>query len=328
MAVGVFDTRRPRVDALIGAHGFSPDMLSYWCESAYRQDALYRNARRRGVASAVPGDPPSERSPLHTGHILLLMVPESILLGRSWWLCLARPGSAFSDAEQRQAEQMLRQWLVGFCRLDEPSAGRLMISHDNKLLHADPATEQRMFDPPDKLNALLKLFRPVTSQRWPEIADTTIRDLVLDLAGTNYWIRFCRGQAFEHEQTLHWFVDLRPLDDEDELPAVHLLPDDRIAHAVAYIHDNFATSPSLTQIASAVNISPFHFHRLFSKQVDISPKHYVQRKQMQVAKWMLRSTRLQIGRIAILAGFSSHGHFTRTFHRLIGVSPSEYREES
>ena len=45
-----------------------------------------------------------------------------------------------------------------------------------------------------------------------------------------------------------------------------------------------------------------------------------------MAKWMLRALRIPIGSIAEMTGFSSHGHFTSTFHRLIGVSPTEYRE--
>jgi AraC family transcriptional regulator, regulatory protein of adaptative response / methylated-DNA-[protein]-cysteine methyltransferase len=107
---------------------------------------------------------------------------------------------------------------------------------------------------------------------------------------------------------------------------VGIVSDPRIAQAIAYIHENFDSSPSLTDIARHVHVSPFHFHRLFSKQVGASPKHYLQKKQLQMARWWLRRTNTAIANVAKQAGFSSHGHFTSTFHRVVGKSPSEYRE--
>ena len=102
----------------------------------------------------------------------------------------------------------------------------------------------------------------------------------------------------------------------------------RVAQAVAYIHENFNQSPTLTQVAQNVGVSPFHFHRLFMKHVGISPKQYLQRKQMQVAKWLLRSSRQSIGKVATQSGFASHGHFTSTFQRMAGMSPRRYRESN
>ena len=101
----------------------------------------------------------------------------------------------------------------------------------------------------------------------------------------------------------------------------------RIARAIAYLHDVYPESPSLAQISKQAHMSPFHFHRLFSRQAGISPKHYLQKKQLQVAKWLLRSSKHSIGSIAAHTGFASHGHFTSTFHRLVGVSPTEYRQQ-
>ncbi|MEE9213151.1 MAG: AraC family transcriptional regulator [Phycisphaeraceae bacterium] len=325
LGVAVFDVRRPRPDAVLGAHGISAEALIGWCESAYQRDPLFRAARRRGVAAAGPDAPADQRCPLHHGHVMVLMLPESLVLRRWWWFLLAR-GTAFSAHERQQAEQWLRQWRVGFCQLDEPGAGRLMIGHDDQLLHADPCSEQWLGESPNKLDELLGLFRPVVAQRWPNITDQAMRDVALDLSGTPYWVRFCRGRGIDRDVAEHWFVELRPLE-EDDLPTVHEVEDPRIARAIAFIHDHFQRSPSLTRLADAVHISPFHFHRMFTRQVGLSPKQYLQRKQMQVAKWVLRSTRTPIGRIAAQAGFASHGHFTSTFHRLVGVSPSEYREK-
>jgi len=139
------------------------------------------------------------------------------------------------------------------------------------------------------------------------------------------WVCFRRCRAVEGPGHEHWYLEVRSLE-PDELTTVGLVADPRIAQALAFIHEQFAQAPSLADISRHVHVSPFHFHRLFTRQVGISPKHYLQRKQLQVAKWLLRQGGVPIATIAVRTGFSSHGHFTSTFHRLVGVSPSEYRE--
>ena len=49
----------------------------------------------------------------------------------------------------------------------------------------------------------------------------------------------------------------------------------RIAQALTYVDENFQDQPSLTEIADQVGLSEFHFHRLFSRWVGISPKQFL-----------------------------------------------------
>jgi AraC-like DNA-binding protein len=184
-----------------------------------------------------------------------------------------------------------------------------------------------MLSTPNLLVDLLGQMHPIIQQRWPSLADNVIRDFAINLNDMPYWIRTTRRRMLDAPDAAYWYVELRPLE-RGELPTVSVVPDERIARAIAFMHEEYQASPSLSRIAQAVHISPFHFHRMFSKQVGVSPKHYLQGKQLQVAKWLLRSTRLPIGTIATRAGFASHGHFTSTFHRLVGMSPTEYREKS
>lgn len=158
-------------------------------------------------------------------------------------------------------------------------------------------------------------------QRYPNWVDYAAHDLVLELDRQPVWVVLRRSQALEDARAVHWHLELRPLE-ADDMPAVGLLKDDRIARALAYIHEHFAESPSLSDIARIVHISPFHFHRLFTRMVGLSPKIYLQRKQLQVAKWLLRKGGMPIGQIARKSGFSSHGHFTSTFHRIVGTAPA------
>ncbi len=255
------------------------------------------------------------------------MLPESLSQRRWWWLAVGgrKPFTAY---QQEVASLMLRQWQTQFNCLAEPGSGRLLIGHDGRLIHADPWTQVQLAQSPHILQQLRDTLYPVASQRWGNNACKQLRDFATDLNSKPYWVCFHQSQAQADDDTSrHWYVELRPLEPED-LPTIGSIEDRRVAQSIAYIHDYYHQSPSLAQVAGAVSVSPFHFHRLFTKHVGISPKHYVQRKQLQVAKWLLRSSRFSIGTVASRSGFASHGHFTSTFQRVVGMTPRQYREQS
>ena len=56
----------------------------------------------------------------------------------------------------------------------------------------------------------------------------------------------------------------------------------RIADAIGYINANIQQQPSLDEIAAAINLSPFHFQRLFSRWAGVTPKKYLQENAKRV----------------------------------------------
>ena len=158
---------------------------------------------------------------------------------------------------------------------------------------------------------------------WPTTRCTT---LPYKVAGKPYWVRFNRKRLIDLPLAEHWYLELYPLE-EGELVTIGSIEDERVARAIGYIHETFQEAPSLAEMARAMHVSPFHFHRLFTQSLGISPKHYLQQKQLQVAKWLLCTSREPISTLAARTGFASHGHFSSTFQRLVGKSPSQYREE-
>jgi len=179
---------------------------------------------------------------------------------------------------------------------------------------------------PKIFDDLTEQLQPVAEQRWEDLADQDLHEVTLNLGGQSTWVRFYRGRGGRGIDRRHMYVELRK-SAKDDLPAVGLVEDERTALAMGYISDHFVDTPGLTELAEYVETSPFHFHRLFSNHAQISPKHFLLRTQLQHAKWLLRASREQIGEVSILAGFASHGHFTATFHRMVGISPSQYREK-
>ena len=325
LAMGLINLRKPQPDELLSSHGWPIDDLLAWCDEGFKDDTLLQTAKRRGVASVTPGEADKRNSLQTAGFTLTCMAPESLRKRRWWWCQMARKDRNFTAVERQVAHLLLRQRQVQFNYVPPPGLGHLLLGHDDRLIHVDPATQVRLLQNRGMLEQLIHSLHAVGAQRWPESTPDQSHDFGIELAGRLHWVCFSRGAAIDDARAMRWCVELRPLA-AGELPAVGSVDDARIARAIAYLHDHYQESPSLTCVAEAVDVSPFHFHRLFTRHVGVSPKRYLQRKQLQDAKWLLRATRTPIGQIAASTGFSSHGHFTSTFRRLTTVSPTEYRE--
>ncbi len=324
MALGIIDTRLLKPDCFLFLNGVSNRDLNRWCDGRPRQDTMLNEARRKGISlGKSTRSSPSTPLPALT-HSMVLMKPLSSTSRQFWYLAVGRKSGRFDTLEQQAASLLLNTIQASFDCITEPDMGRLIIGSDGRLIHADPGIMMRFLHKPNYFKELSEILMPVIHQRWPAIADHAAHDLALSISDNPIWIRFRQGPKLDTSELVNWYIELRPLA-EDDLPPIGLVSDPRVSGALAYLSDHYAQSPSLPKVARHVHTSPFHFHRLFSKQVGISPKHYVLRMQLQIAKWLLRSSRLPIGRIADKTGFASHGHFTATFHRTVGCSPTHYR---
>ncbi len=326
VVLGIINPGRPSADELLAVAGVKGAEVRKWCEQDSRRDALLKQAHRKGfavgkTAKSTPGPalPPSR-------HAAVFMQNAVQGLSRAWYLAVSRKSRAFSDEDLRLAGLALNMIRAQFDHAGEPDLIRVMLGEDSRLIHADPRGETAFLRSPKILQDLIDQLEPVAYQRWDDLGDHEMHQMTLKLGRSAQWVRFYQGRAGRGIDSRHYYVELRP-SGRDDLPAVGLVDDDRVAAAMGYMSDHFVETPGLTELAEYVEASPFHFHRLFTRFAQISPKHYLLRTQIQHAKWMLRATRAPIGEIAIESGFSSHGHFTATFHKMVGMIPSEYREK-
>jgi AraC-like DNA-binding protein len=84
---------------------------------------------------------------------------------------------------------------------------------------------------------------------------------------------------------------------------------------------------SLGQVAKAVNTSTFYFCKMFKKATGLNFTDYVSRLRIEKAKNLLLNRNLRVSEIAYEVGFQSLTHFNRVFKRIMGQSPTEYREQ-
>ncbi|MDO4320295.1 MAG: AraC family transcriptional regulator [Bacteroidales bacterium] len=92
-----------------------------------------------------------------------------------------------------------------------------------------------------------------------------------------------------------------------------------------YITENYQRAISLGGVASLVQMSPTAFCNAFKKSSGLSFGKYLLAYRMKMAAKLLSTTLDNISEIAYKVGYNDAPHFTKTFHRYFGVSPSEYR---
>jgi AraC-like DNA-binding protein len=84
----------------------------------------------------------------------------------------------------------------------------------------------------------------------------------------------------------------------------------------------------LERAAAQAGISPFHFLRLFSSVLGVTPHQYLVRSRLRHATRLLADDDTSITDVAYDVGFGDLSNFVRTFHRAAGVSPRRFREAS
>ena len=98
----------------------------------------------------------------------------------------------------------------------------------------------------------------------------------------------------------------------------------RIADAIGYINANIQQQPSLDEIAAAINLSPFHFQRLFSRWAGVTPKKYLQILTVDRAKALLAESKPLL-EVSDSVGLSSSSRLHDHFVQLEAVTPGEYK---
>ncbi len=93
-----------------------------------------------------------------------------------------------------------------------------------------------------------------------------------------------------------------------------------------YMDANLSERITLKDLARIAEASRFHFARQFRIRTGESPMGYLLRARIERAKDVLRKDdSATVADIAAMLGFADQSHFTRTFRRLVGTSPTDYR---
>jgi AraC family transcriptional regulator len=93
----------------------------------------------------------------------------------------------------------------------------------------------------------------------------------------------------------------------------------------AHIEENISARIHIKQLARLIGLSASHFCRAFKSSFGTSPRDYVLRRRIEVAQALMLTTPAPLSAIAVSCGMCDQQHFTRSFGRIVGESPSTWR---
>lgn len=103
------------------------------------------------------------------------------------------------------------------------------------------------------------------------------------------------------------------------------LPNWRLKRAIAILEGDSGKTPSLSEVAESVRLSPTAFCRAFKQSTGTSPHRYSVVHRIERAKALMNDHKLNLTQIAFECGFSSSSQFSVVFKRFTGVSPRQFR---
>src|SRR4051812_14105420 len=88
---------------------------------------------------------------------------------------------------------------------------------------------------------------------------------------------------------------------------------------------DYALPLDVPALASIACVSEAHFIRTFKTTFGETPHRYLQRRRVERAMYLLRTSNRTVTDVCMEVGFASLGTFSRTFRDIVGESPSEFR---
>lgn len=103
------------------------------------------------------------------------------------------------------------------------------------------------------------------------------------------------------------------------------LPAEKLQKVLDYVDQHIDERLPIARLAATINMSPFHFARLFKQSTGLAPHAYLLTRRVERAKRLLSDQALPLVHVATSVGFQTQGHFTEVFRRYAGLTPRHYR---
>jgi AraC family transcriptional regulator len=91
-----------------------------------------------------------------------------------------------------------------------------------------------------------------------------------------------------------------------------------------FLHENFSAPPGLSELAKAVNVHPTHLARVFRQFERCTVGDYIREVRINYARQRMLTSNESLVEIALAAGFADQTHFTRSFKRVTGMTPTAF----
>ena len=102
----------------------------------------------------------------------------------------------------------------------------------------------------------------------------------------------------------------------------------RLQLMMQYIHTHYSENIALEDIAASAAIGKGTALHLFQENIKITPVNYLIRYRLKQAALLLSGTEKKITVISFETGFNNVDHFCRSFKKIYGITPTDYRKQS
>lgn len=98
-----------------------------------------------------------------------------------------------------------------------------------------------------------------------------------------------------------------------------------VSRALSYMQRNLSQPFSMDALSGEINLSKYYLIKLFSRHMGMTPYHYLIQCRINESKKLLRATDHKLSDIAEAVGFQDTSNFSRTFAKIVGTTPAQYR---
>jgi AraC family transcriptional regulator len=95
----------------------------------------------------------------------------------------------------------------------------------------------------------------------------------------------------------------------------------------AYIHGRMEERIETAELAKCVNVSDYHFYRIFKRTTGITPQQFIKKCRLEKARHLIEHTSLQFAEIAYQTGFVDQSHMAREFRLKWEITPRQLRDQ-
>lgn len=111
-----------------------------------------------------------------------------------------------------------------------------------------------------------------------------------------------------------------------ETPNMHIgLPIRQLRKVEDFVREHLEEEITVESLAGLVDLSPFHFSRVFKQAAGMTPLQFVTRERITRAQQYIRETSRSLIEIGMEVGYSNPSHFAKVFRKIVGVTPTAFR---
>ena len=136
---------------------------------------------------------------------------------------------------------------------------------------------------------------------------------------------FCERDAFSALALESLSTELLIAASRQNIPGAERNPPPWLEKVKAFLRESFSEPPGLVELAKAVDVHPTHLARVFRQFERCTVGDFVREVRIDYARQRMLGSNDPLVEIALAAGFADQTHFTRSFKRITGMTPTEFR---